>query len=48
MKEEIKKALDNIQKICYDFRGTKQDHIFIEQCLELITKELNNCTCKKD
>lgn len=46
MKEEVKIAINNIRIACEEFKGTRKEHIALEQFLNLITKELNSCNCK--
>jgi hypothetical protein len=49
MKEEVKTAFDNIRIAVEQFKGTKQEHIALEQCLVLIQKELSKiCNCKTE
>lgn len=48
MKEDVNKAFNAIIAAVEQYRGTKQDHILLQQYLELIKGELlTGCTCNK-
>lgn len=48
MTKELENAINTVKNICEQYKGTKQEHIIIENCLSIITNELGSCSCKQE
>jgi len=48
MEKQLETALNNVTQACYQFKGTKADHIQLQNDLDLIKAELEKIKEKID